>query len=64
LHNNNILSFLKIRTGAVSCKQMTMIYPVQCLLFAPCKVQTNESLISIDDWWVYLLFTIKFFGKS
>lgn len=55
---NNKISFLspffifgeKIRTRTVSCKQMTMVYPIQVLLFAPCNVQTNEKCISIDNW--------------
>ncbi|XP_057317532.1 ATP-dependent RNA helicase A protein-like [Hydractinia symbiolongicarpus] len=40
----------KIRTRAVSCKQMTMIYPVQYLIFSPCKAESSTNLVNIDDW--------------
>lgn len=40
----------KIRTRAVSCKQMTMIYPVQYLIFSPCKVEFGDGVASVDDW--------------
>jgi len=40
----------KIRTRSVSCKQNTMVYPITYLMLTSCKVQTNESFISIDNW--------------
>ncbi len=36
----------KIRTRAVSCKNMTMVSPVHLLLFASRKVQQNHFLVS------------------
>lgn len=40
----------KIRTRAVSCKQLTMIYPIQYLIFSPCKVEyIRDDIISVDD---------------
>ena len=53
----------KIRTGSVSCKQNTMVYPVQLLMFAPCKVETssgNNSIV-IDGWYALNLFIVAFF---
>ncbi|CAF0903640.1 unnamed protein product [Brachionus calyciflorus] len=44
----------KIKTRAVSAKQMTMVSPVQLILFACDKVESNEnSLICLDNW-IYL----------
>lgn len=40
----------KIRTRAVSCKQMTMIYPIQYLLFSSCEVISSGGIVNIDDW--------------
>ncbi|XP_033728682.1 ATP-dependent RNA helicase A-like isoform X2 [Pecten maximus] len=40
----------KIRTRAVSCKQMTMVSPLQMLLFASRSVTYHENLISLDNW--------------
>lgn len=46
----------KIKTRAVSAKQMTMVSPVQLLLFASEKIETvdsNSRLICLDNW-IYL----------
>jgi len=40
----------KIRTRAVSCKQMTMVYPVQMLLLSDCSVTAENGIITLDDW--------------
>lgn len=41
----------KIRTKAVSCKQMTMISPVHLLLFGSRKVELiGPNLINLDNW--------------
>ncbi|KAK3730001.1 hypothetical protein QZH41_000955 [Actinostola sp. cb2023] len=40
----------KIRTRAVSCKQMTMVNPLQLLLFSQSKVTSENGIIRIDDW--------------
>lgn len=41
----------KIRTKAVSCKQMTMIAPVHLLLFGSRKVELiGPNLINVDNW--------------
>ncbi|XP_069122246.1 ATP-dependent RNA helicase A protein-like [Argopecten irradians] len=40
----------RIRTRAVSCKQMTMVSPLQMLLFASRSVTYNENLIALDNW--------------
>lgn len=40
----------KIRTRAVSCKQMTMVTPLQLLLFASRSVVYHEGLVILDDW--------------
>ncbi|XP_021355773.1 ATP-dependent RNA helicase A-like protein [Mizuhopecten yessoensis] len=40
----------KIRTRAVSCKQMTMVSPLQLLLFASRSVTYHEDLITLDNW--------------
>ena len=41
---------IKIRTQAVSCKQLTMIYPVQYLIFTSCKAEACHQAINIDEW--------------
>ncbi|XP_078685093.1 ATP-dependent RNA helicase A-like isoform X1 [Branchiostoma floridae x Branchiostoma belcheri] len=40
----------KIRTRAVSAKQMTMVSPVQLLLFGSRTVNTKDGDIKLDDW--------------
>lgn len=41
----------KIRTKAVSCKQMTMIAPLHLLLFGSRKVELiGPNLINVDNW--------------
>jgi len=42
----------QIRTRAVSCKQMTMVTPVQLLLFAARTVKTDGEFIQLDSWSV------------
>ncbi|XP_055708405.1 dosage compensation regulator isoform X2 [Phlebotomus papatasi] len=41
----------KIRTKAVSCKQMTMVSPIHILLFASRKIDlVDENTVRIDNW--------------
>jgi ATP-dependent RNA helicase A len=40
----------KIRTRAVSCKQMTMVNPIQLLLFSQSKVTFEKGIVTVDDW--------------
>ncbi|NXU56883.1 DHX9 helicase, partial [Turnix velox] len=40
----------KIRTRAISAKAMTMVSPLQLLLFASKKVLSDGELILLDDW--------------
>ncbi|NWS32137.1 DHX9 helicase, partial [Polioptila caerulea] len=40
----------KIRTRAISAKTMTLVSPLQLLLFASKKVLSDGELILVDDW--------------
>ncbi|KAK4877656.1 hypothetical protein RN001_010162 [Aquatica leii] len=40
----------KIRTRAVSCKQMSMITPIHLLLFGSRKVERIENVVRLDNW--------------
>ncbi|KAJ8672784.1 hypothetical protein QAD02_004044 [Eretmocerus hayati] len=40
----------KIRTRAVSCKQMTMVSPLHLLLFGSRKVEYVDNVIRLDNW--------------
>uniref|UniRef100_A0A914VHA8 RNA helicase n=1 Tax=Plectus sambesii TaxID=2011161 RepID=A0A914VHA8_9BILA len=41
----------KLRTKAISCKQMTMVTPIQLLLFGARKVQyVGDGVVKLDDW--------------
>ncbi|XP_019699351.1 dosage compensation regulator isoform X2 [Harpegnathos saltator] len=40
----------KIRTRAVSCKQMTMVSPIHLLLFGSRKVEYIDNVIRLDNW--------------
>lgn len=40
----------KIRTRAVSCKQMSMVSPLQLLMFAARNVTLEEGNIVLDKW--------------
>ncbi|XP_052899319.1 dosage compensation regulator isoform X2 [Anopheles moucheti] len=40
----------KIRTRAVSCKQMSMVTPIHLLLFGCKKVEWSNGLVRIDNW--------------
>ncbi|XP_012225679.1 dosage compensation regulator mle isoform X2 [Linepithema humile] len=40
----------KIRTRAVSCKQMTMVSPIHLLLFGSRKVEYIDGMIRLDNW--------------
>ncbi|KAG1682493.1 ATP-dependent RNA helicase A protein [Nymphon striatum] len=40
----------KIRTRAVSCKQMTMVSPLHLLLFGSRKVELKDGIICVDSW--------------
>ncbi|CAF2964571.1 unnamed protein product, partial [Rotaria sp. Silwood2] len=46
---------IKIKTRAVSVKQMSMSTPVQLLLFASDQVDVVESnLICLNNWFVFI----------
>uniref|UniRef100_A0AAR5P7Z1 RNA helicase n=1 Tax=Dendroctonus ponderosae TaxID=77166 RepID=A0AAR5P7Z1_DENPD len=40
----------KIRTRAVSCKQMSMVTPLHLLLFGSRKVEWVEGVVRLDNW--------------
>ncbi|KAF0307755.1 ATP-dependent RNA helicase A protein [Amphibalanus amphitrite] len=40
----------KIRTRAVSCKQMTMVTPLHLLLFASRRVEVIKEVVRLDGW--------------
>lgn len=40
----------KIRTKAVSCKQMTMVTPIHLLLFGSRKVEYVDGIVRLDNW--------------
>lgn len=40
----------KIRTRAISAKGMTLVSPLQLLLFACKKVNSNGEIVELDDW--------------
>ncbi|XP_030061320.1 ATP-dependent RNA helicase A isoform X2 [Microcaecilia unicolor] len=40
----------KIRTRAISAKGMTMVSPLQLLLFASKKVTSDGEMVMLDDW--------------
>ncbi|XP_015591830.2 dosage compensation regulator isoform X2 [Cephus cinctus] len=40
----------KIRTRAVSCKQMTMVSPIHLLLFGSRKVEYVDGMVRLDNW--------------
>ncbi|PSN38206.1 Dosage compensation regulator [Blattella germanica] len=40
----------KIRTRAVSCKQMTMVTPIHLLLFGSRKVEYVDNVVRLDNW--------------
>ncbi|XP_068238169.1 ATP-dependent RNA helicase A protein [Palaemon carinicauda] len=40
----------KIRTRAVSCKQMTMVTPIHLMLFGARRVEAVEGVVRLDGW--------------
>ncbi|XP_035279928.1 ATP-dependent RNA helicase A isoform X2 [Anguilla anguilla] len=40
----------KIRTRAVSAKGMTLVSPLQLLLFATKKIMSDGEIVTLDDW--------------
>ncbi|KAJ3661223.1 hypothetical protein Zmor_005629 [Zophobas morio] len=40
----------KIRTRAVSCKQMSMVTPIQLLLFGSRKIDWVDGVVRLDNW--------------
>lgn len=40
----------KIRTRAVSCKQMSMVSPIHLLLFGSKKVEWVDNMVRLDNW--------------
>lgn len=45
---------LQIRTRAISAKGMTLVTPLQLLLFASKKVQSDGQIVLVDDWYGFL----------
>lgn len=43
--------FLQIRTRAISAKAMTLVSPLQLLLFGSKKVVSDGEIIILDDWY-------------
>lgn len=46
----------QIRTRAVSCKQMSMVTPLQLLMFAARNVTLEENNIVLDKWYGMILY--------
>lgn len=40
----------QIRTRAISAKGMTLVSPLQLLLFACKKISSNGEIVELDDW--------------
>ncbi|XP_076179426.1 dosage compensation regulator mle [Ptiloglossa arizonensis] len=40
----------KIRTRAISCKQMSMVSPIHLLLFGSRKVEYVDNVVRLDNW--------------
>lgn len=40
----------KVRTRAVSCKQMTMVTPIHLLLFGARKIEYTKEFVELDNW--------------
>lgn len=40
----------QIRTRAISAKGMTLVSPLQLLLFACKKISSNGDVVELDDW--------------
>lgn len=40
----------QIRTRAISAKGMTLVSPLQLLLFACKKINSNGDVVELDDW--------------
>ncbi|XP_064116471.1 ATP-dependent RNA helicase A-like, partial [Macrobrachium nipponense] len=40
----------KIRTRAVSCKQMTMVTPIHLMLFGARRVEAVDGIVRLDGW--------------
>lgn len=45
---------LQIRTRAISAKAMTLVSPLQLLLFGSKKVVSDGEIIVLDDWYELL----------
>lgn len=48
---NHVPFLLQIRTRAISAKGMTLVSPLQLLLFASKKVLSDGEIILVDDWY-------------
>lgn len=46
----NVAHLNQIRTRAVSCKQMTMVNPLQLLMFSQSTVESENGIVRMDDW--------------
>lgn len=40
----------KVRTRAVSCKQMSMVTPIDLLLFGSRKIDWVDGVVRLDNW--------------
>ncbi len=45
-----LLFVSQIRTRAISAKGMTLVSPLQLLLFACKKISSNGDIVELDDW--------------
>lgn len=49
-------NFFKLRTSVISCKQMSVISPIQLLLFGSRKVEAlGNNMVRLDDMLVFLM---------
>lgn len=44
------LCVCQIRTRAISAKGMTLVSPLQLLLFACKKISSDGDVVELDDW--------------
>jgi ATP-dependent RNA helicase A len=42
--------FIQIRTRAISAKGMTLVSPLQLILFGSKKIMSNGDVVELDDW--------------
>lgn len=50
---------VQIRTRAVSAKQMTMVTPLQLLIYSSSQVAAQGDMVKVDDWCVLRLRVLR-----